>query len=366
MGRLLLSAFLAFGLVSCSQQFPLGPVNMMVIQPSGPSCQYSVSSAPLQTMEDVSNLQGLLGRVVVHPDDLESNPDTLSLGLGFEPLDLMLSGSNRSFAPLNKDSLLGVSLYYAIEKSYLLFKNLDAAADLLNLVPNMRETYIVQNAKLNTHSDEKSFYSDNAGYIQITGSKGPRDYFLHFPNEEINAVPLGFNAGVLVHEYAHMVTQYLFHNKRSQAGLELSGDSENTLAAFEEGFADYFAFLATNDPGFFHCSFPGGVDRDLSHPKSLSREQLNAINSSINFDSHEGGAVWASAQYQIGSLIGHEANGRSLIRFINNLASCTGLASSRSQINFSVLRNCHLQALGSSNSQIQQIYQSAFGSAGGF
>jgi len=361
-------ALLSLGLTSCTQQLPLGSVNMMVIQPVGPSCQYQISSAPLQTIENISNLQGLLGRVVVYPNDLESDPNTLQFGLGFQRLDLQLSGSNGSYAPLDKDSLLGVSLYYGIEKGYLLFKNLDPVGDLLNVVPNMRDTYIVQNAELKSQSFTDKNYSDNAAYVQINGSNGPRDYFFHFPNKEITTIPLGFNAGVLIHEYSHMVAQYLFHNKRSEAGKNLSSDSENTLASFEEGFADYFAFLATGDPGFFHCSFPlGEGDRDLSHPKSLTPAQLNAINTSIDFDSHDGGAVWASAQYQIGQLIGHEANGRSLVRFINNLASCTGLASSQAQINFNVLRNCHLQALGSSgNSRIQQIYQSAFGSAGGF
>ncbi|MFM8270023.1 MAG: hypothetical protein ACKN9V_07525 [Pseudomonadota bacterium] len=366
MFRNMFIAFLGIGLVSCSESLPLGPVNMMVIKPAGPSCQYSVSSVPLQTLENVSTLQGLLGRVVFSPNDLESDPSILELGLGFQNLDLRFSGSNRSFAPLDKSSLLGVSLYYAIEQGYFLFKNLDPAGDLLSVVPNMRDTYIVQNAKLKSLEDQKTFYSDNAAYVQVKGDKGPRNYFLHFPNDEITNIPLGFNAGVLIHEYAHMIAQYLFHNKRSEAGLQLSQDSENTLAAFEEGFADYFAFLATSDPSFFHCSFPGTGDRDLSHPKLLTREQLGAINSSIDFDSHDGGAVWASAQYQIGQLIGHEANGRSLIRFINNLANCTGLASSRAQISFSTLKNCHLQALGSSNGQIQQIYQSAFGSMGGF
>jgi hypothetical protein len=368
LGFPLILALLGLGLTSCTQQFPLGPVNMMVIQPVGPSCQYQIRSASLQTIENISNLQGLLGRVVVHPDDLESDSNIFKLGLGFQGLDLQFSGSNGSYAPLDKDTLLGVSLYYGIEKGYLLFKNLDPSGDLLNIVPNMRDTYIVQNAELKSQPSSDQLYSDNAAYAQIEGANGPRDYFLHFPNKEISSIPLGFNAGVLIHEYAHMVAQYLFHNKRSEAGKNLASESENTLAAFEEGFADYFAFLATGDPSFFHCSFPqGDGDRDLSHPKYLTTGQLSAITTSIDFDSHDGGAVWAAAQYQIGQLIGHEANGRSLVRFINNLASCTGLASSQVPISFGTLKNCHLQALGTNNNtRVQQIYQNAFGAAGGF
>ncbi|NBX75202.1 MAG: hypothetical protein EBQ92_01445 [Proteobacteria bacterium] len=361
-------ALLGLGITSCTQQLPLGPVNMMVIQPVGPSCQYQIKSAPLQTMENISNLQGLLGRVVVHPEDLESSPDILQLGLGFQRLDVQFSGSNGSFAPLDKDSLLGASLYYGIETGYLLFKNLDPAGDLLNIVPNMRDTYIVQNAELKSQPSSSELYSDNAAYAQIDGANGKHDYFLHFPNKNILSIPLGFNAGVLIHEYAHMVAQYLFHNKRSEAGKNLSSESENTLAAFEEGFADYFAFLATADPAFFHCSFPQEEgNRDVSQPKFLTTGQLSSITSSIDFDSHEGGAVWASVQYQIGQLIGHEVNGRSLVRFINNLASCTGLASSRASVSFGTLKNCHLQALGASNNtRVQQLYQNAFGAAGGF
>lgn len=362
-------ALLGVGLSSCSQRFPLGPVNMMVIQPTGPSCQYEVSTAALQTIENISELRGLLGQVVFNPNDLESDTNILRLGLGFQRLDLQLSGSNGFFAPLDKSSLLGASLYYAIEKGYFLFKNLDPVADLKNIVPNLSETYMVKNAKLKGNTDQTSFYSDNAAYIQVEGNQGPRNYFLHFPNEEITKIPLGFNAGVLVHEYAHMVVQYLFHNKRSESGKNLNAESENTLAAFEEGFADYFAFLATNDPSFFHCSFPGtdSGDRDLSHAKSLTPAQFNSIRNSNDFDSHDGGSVWASVQYQIGEVIGHQENGRSLIRLINNLATCTGLASNQASVNFNVLRNCHLQALGGNgSSRAQQIYQTAFGSAGGF
>jgi len=363
-----LSLFL-LGLASCSQQLPFGPVNMMVIQPVGPGCQYEIGTVSLQTIENISELRGLLGRVVSNPNDLESDPNILQMGLGFQSLDLRLSGAQNSFAPLDKNSLLGVSLYYAIEKGHFLFKNLDPAADLLSVVSNMKETLLVQNAILKNNSDAKDFYSDNAAYVQVPGNEGPRNYFLHFPNEGITSLPLGFNSGVLVHEYAHMVVQYLFHNKRSEAGKTLSTSSENTLAAFEEGFADYFAFLATNDPGFFHCSFPGNGSggRDLSHRKTLTPTEVTSIKTGIDFDSHDGGSVWASVQYQIGESIGHQENGRSLIRFINNLASCSGLASAQASINFDVLRNCHLQALGSAyGSRAQQLYQGAFGAAGGF
>lgn len=352
-------------LCSCSQKFSGGTVNLTVLQAVGPGCQYEVAPAPLYTLDTLDTVRGALGHVVTHSENLENNPDILDYGTGFVPLDLQLSGSGNTFGPLNKSSLLGVSLYHALEKGHFLFKGLDPAADLLSLAPQVSNTLIVQDAILSTSIEGKS-YADNAAYVQLDTPQGARDYFFSFPNESISAIPLGFNAGVMVHEYTHMVTQYLFHNKRSASGLQTSDQTENVLSAFEEGLADYFGFLATNDPSFFHCSFPGGTDRDLSHQKSLTSQQAQAIRTSIGFDSHEGGAVWASVQYQIGQLIGHTENARSLVRFLNNLASCTGLSGSSSQVTFGSLQNCHLQALGGLNSaQVQQIYQNAFSAAGG-
>lgn len=343
-----------------------GPFNLVVIQATGPSCQYQVGPAPVQTLENLSELKGLLGQVVSNPQDLEANPDILELGLGFIPMDLRLSGSGNTYGPLDKSTLLGLSLYYSIERSHLLFKNLDPAADLTQIVPNMRDTLIVENAKLLTLQDSSKSYSDNAAYLQVEGTQGPRNYFFHFPNETIQAIPLGLNTGVLAHEYTHMVTQYLFHNRRSQAGKEVDTSSENVLLFFEEGLADYFGFLATQDPGFFHCSFRGGSERDLSRLKSLTSLQANSVRTGIDFDSHEGGAVWASVQYQIGQAVGHETNARSLIKFLSNLASCTGLNSNRTQVSIQTLNNCHIQALGSlASPQVQQLYQSAFGALGG-
>lgn len=365
MNHFFLLTILSILLSACSQKFSGGIVNMTVLQAVGPGCQYEVAPAPLYTLDTLDTLRGALGHVVTHPENLENSPDILDFGMGFIPLDLQLAGSGNSFGPLNKSSLLGVSLYHALEKGHFLFKGLDPAADLISLAPQVSNTLIVQDAILSTSIEGKS-YADNAAYVQLDSPQGPRDYFFSFPNDSISAIPLGFNAGVMVHEYTHMVAQYLFHNKRSNSGLQTSDQTENVLSAFEEGLADYFGYLATNDPSFFHCSFPGGTDRDLSHPKSLTSQQVQAIQTSNGFDSHEGGAVWASVQYQIGQVIGHTENAKSLIRFLNNLANCTGLSNASSQVTFTALQNCHLQALGGINSsQVQQIYQNAFSAAGG-
>jgi len=357
--------FLLFSLilVGCAKPFSGGPITMTVIQPKGPSCQYQVAPATLFTLESITELRGGMGTVVTHPDDLESRPEILELGFGFRPLDLRLSGSGTNYGPLDKSSLLGLSKYFALEQGFFLFKNLDTSGDLSEISRVLRSTLIIQNAILTSLQDSDKKYSDNAAYVQVEGSEGPRDYFLTFPNDKITTIPLGFNMGVMVHEFTHLVTQHFFHEKRAKAGKNLSDQSENVLASIEEGNADYFAFLATQDPSFFHCSFPGGVDRDLAHPKVITSDQIQSIRTSVNFDSHEIGAIWASVQYQIGQVIGHEANGRSLVNFIRNLSSCTGLGNSRAEITLGTLRNCHLQNLGSLASQAQTIYQNAF--AGG-
>ncbi|NBX93224.1 MAG: hypothetical protein EBQ85_08350 [Proteobacteria bacterium] len=355
----------SLALSSCTQSFLGGPITMTVIQPSGAYCKYQVGPATIQTLDSVSEMRGLMGQVVSHQDDLESSSSILESGMGFQRLDLRFAGSGNTFGPLDKTSLIAASLYYSLEKGYFLFKNLDPAGDLNSIVPNLRDTFIVQNAKIKAIPEEGKMLSDNAAYLQMDGPQGPRNYFLSFPNEEIKTIPLGFNAGVMVHEFAHYFTQYAFHMKRSEAGKNLTDESENTLNAFDEGNSDYFAFLATRDPGFFHCSFPNAGDRDLSHPKVLTNQQLQAIRTSVDFDSHDGGAVWASVQYQIGEAIGHEQNGQSLISFLNRLATCTGLSSSSARVTFNTLKNCHIQALGNrATPQVQQIYQSAFGALG--
>ncbi len=174
------------------------------------------------------------------------------------------------------------------------------------------------------------------------------------------------------HEFSHLVFQHLFYEPGIKRNMEIGASKPTThsLAALDEGLSDYFGFLATQDPGYFLCSFPQ-ENRDLAHPKYFTHSVISRIESSSDdyFDSHEGGAVFASIQYEIGqNLSNHQLVGQSLLKLMSNLLTCSSTVSGNTlNFNFADVARCHLGIL-STDSRAQQmarqIYQKYLGSYG--
>jgi hypothetical protein len=319
-------------------------------------------------------MRGRVGRVLYSSSNLDRNPDILKSGVGLKPIDTDFVNSGDALMPANLDTLFAASLYYSVEAGYLLMKALDPSIDLAAIIPNLADTRIVHHAKrLSDSNNSQKEISDNAEYFSLSRSGfATLNYFFSYPTDEVKEIPLGLNLGVMNHEFSHLIFQHLFYEPGIKRNLEVGSDkpTSHTLAALDEGFADYFGFLATKDPGYFLCSFPR-ENRDLSLPKFFSPEVIARIESSSNdyFDSHEGGAVWAAIQYEIGQALGdHQLIGKSLLKLMSNILECPNtIRGNTLSFNFGDLARCH-QSILSTDSRAQslarQIYLKYLGSYG--
>ncbi len=350
-------------LAGCSNAIPSGPVAVRVVQPiTGQRCLNRIAGAQLETLQDLSSLSGRLGKVVMFNGDIDANPQTLETGAGFFSIDTQFVKGSDGYVASDFRSLLGASLYYATEVGYKLHARLNPAADFLNNDPTFAaRSFIIADAH-RTDAPGEPHVTDNAEYYPSRKADGTiLNYLISYPNDEISEMPLGLNLGIMVHEYSHLVFQNVFPDYDKVA----DGASELALAAIDEGLADYFGYLATGDPTFFLCTFPG-EDRDLTRPKYLTSAIYQSMQTGQNYDSHEGGAVLAAINYEIGQAIGPEENGKALSLMMSTLSSCSHVKSgSLYSFSFEGIMRCHAQAAGSRAAQIQQIYTKYLQAGGG-
>lgn len=362
--RLGLSLFI----VGCTQSGLNNFSGITVIQPTGGHCQYAIAPAKFQTLESASEMRGRVGRVLYAAENLDLNQNILITGSGLHPIDTEFVNNGGALVPANLNTLFAASLYYSMETGYLLTRKLDPNIDLATLIPNFSDTRIIHHARrLSGDLNSKNEIYDNAEYFPLSPSGSSRtnilNYFFSYPTEEVKDVPLGLNMGVMNHEFSHLIFQHLFYEPGIKRNLEVGSTKPtmNTLSALDEGLADYFGFLAVKDPGYFLCSFPR-ENRDLAVPKAFTSSVISRIeNSNGYFDSHEGGAIWASIQYEIGQTLGnHDLVGKSLLRLMSNLLECPSTISGNTlNFNFGDLARCHQNIL-STDARAQQVARQVY------
>lgn len=354
-----------FLLGGCSESLPSGAVTVSVIQPiNGQRCGYQTAPARLETMTSLATLQGKLGRVVYFPGDLDANPATLASGAGFLSIDTQFLKGSNSYVASDYRTLLGASLYYATEVGYKLHAGLNSKADFVSLDTAFgSRTYLIADAK-RSDSVGGPYVLDNAEYDPRQTPDGALlNYLISYPNHEVTGLPLGVNLGIMVHEYTHLVFHNVFYEASFKRHKDITDtvESERNLAAIDEGLADYFGYLATNDPSFFLCSFPGEA-RDLSVPKVLTSEIRASMKTGDYFDSHEGGAIFAAANYEIGQLVGAQENGRYLGQLMNTLGTCADVQGTNGlRITFEGVAKCHAAVAGSRSADVQAVYSKYLG-----
>lgn len=294
-------AFLVYSALGLGAVFVLGcsqsnssSVEMMVIQPVGGNCEYKVDYAPVTTLSDVNKMVGSFGRVVYHRKDLFSRTSILEDAEGFQTIDAHFSVSGNSYGPLDMATLFSASLYYGIEKTALMFKGLDASADMAQVIPNLADTLIVYNAK--EAGGDGIEVQDNATFVAVKKADGTyQRYFLAYPTESVSKIPLGLNLGVVAHEFTHLVFEQLFSSGRQETNDTI--ETANTLDALNEGMADYFGYMASRDANFVACSLESQSFRNLAVAKSVDAAHASLIRSDSQYDYYQAGAVWASTQY---------------------------------------------------------------------
>jgi hypothetical protein len=341
-------------LAACGTSDSGGPYSAQLAVPIyGQHCSYDVQAVEMKTLTNIRNLSGSVGRVVMARGQLDLSTTGLKQAFDLLGIDLNLSRSGNLYAPMNMTSLYALTFYHDVEQVYLKMKTLEPSADLALVLPNMSETSLIQNVQAqDPDSEDGELMTDNAAYVGVdTGAGGLKNYIFAFPDKTTTGIPMIVNPGFIGHETMHQWNRYFWRRYVTTTDPA----AKATFRSFDEGVADYAGYLMTGDASFFLCSFENS-DRDLSVAKVFTQAMVADIQSS-DYDVHDGGAVWAAAQYQIGQVVGHDANMRALLKMMMNFSSCPGYDQ---KFTFGDLATCHMKQL-SGQSQVSQIYNAAFG-----
>jgi len=142
--------------------------------------------------------------------------------------------------------------------------------------------------------------TDNAGYTPIA------DSFLLFPSLILSdSIPLAANQGVVVHELSHAIKHRMLHpNKKLPPYVteKWPVDASNAYRSDDEGFADFFAAILTQQTNFIGPSLDlPQVDRDLAEPRIFTSELFDSqLNKIENYDPYPLGSCLAAWLWSIG------------------------------------------------------------------
>jgi hypothetical protein len=96
---------------------------------------------------------------------------------------------------------------------------------------------------------------------------------------------------------------------------------------------------------------------------------MSSLLSSEDADPHAGGAVWASANFEIGQYIGHHNNARAIVSMMSGLMDCNSAVTGTNEISldFQTLARCHAQSADPQyRMTIQDVYTRYFGDFGAY
>ncbi len=174
--------------------------------------------------------------------------------------------------PADWESLLMLSLYHHTERALTAYRELGFSAedtDTFLAYANVRVgALVLLGAPLVT---------DNAAYAPLA------DALLFFPASVLDeGVPLSANEGVVAHELLHGLKHRLIHGGASLPIYIRDGWSDriaiNSYRADDEGLADFFAAVITDDPDFLAPSFPGRqLDRNVAVPRRFSQRLYESL-----------------------------------------------------------------------------------------
>ncbi|RYZ37473.1 MAG: hypothetical protein EOO71_27790 [Myxococcaceae bacterium] len=338
--RTVITAAVGLGLLAtgCApdSQAPL-KVSVLSLSSNG---KYVPTQVELTTIEDIVGLKGTVGdlqggaRIVIDVNDQALNnatEDTIAEVLikksGHDVKASYISQKDPTTGedilwPADFHSWNMVTSYYNLERANEYFRTVgNLKAIDFEPVPTLYyfpEFVIAQNSKDPAR--------DNAIFYPILQS------FLVLPFEEIQRAPLPLNAGVMAHEYSHLVFNRLAYASQSFPESLITWSQEspslgaNVLKSFDEGLADYHAYGATCrsphgcDPAFLSSSFDNGpfaavtAERDISKTDRCMSQLLynNLVSQDVNTFSGNGneykvGTILASALFQAGRAQNQEA-----------------------------------------------------------
>jgi hypothetical protein len=315
--RTVIAAIAALGLAAGCAPDTQAPVKVRALVRSS-NGQYTPQEVELTTVSDIVGLKGTVAdlqggaRIVLDPNDpglATANEQT------FVNVILKASGHDVTASYINQEGVLWpadfhtwnmVTAYYNLERANDYFRTVGnvkgddfAPVPTVYYFPDFIQTQVSQDPG----KDNAIFYS-------------PLQAFLVLPFEQIQRAPLPLNAGIMAHEYSHLVFNRLAYQGAlfPEALVVWSSTSPspgaNILKAFDEGLADYHAYGTTCrspsgcDPRFLGPSFDGAFAKEVDN-RDLSRTDRCMDATLLNQLLSQDVGTWSGngSEYRVGTML---------------------------------------------------------------
>lgn len=314
------SSFLVFPMLTCCAE----PDLVRILDGYGSG--WDLVDAPRGGLADLDRVSGRSARLrvgsVLAPDAMDPPLDANDAGA------VLLGGSPRArwtsldhvAVPDDFDSLAMFTAFAHTERALDAFR---AAGVRGRAVDPVEVHYLpdLANSGLAT--------SDNAYYFV------PADAVLLLAPIALQDVPLAMNPGVLAHELAHRVAYWDLWEGRRLAVYDAfraghiddphARESMFLTAALDEGVADYFGAVISDDPAFVGASVGDQqVARDVSVSRTYQAAWIGGTSvyysSDGRYDPYHLGTVVASALWAVGEALGHDAVCAAIVESQRDLA----------------------------------------------
>jgi hypothetical protein len=326
MHRTVIAAALVF-LAAC-EPVPQDPVRVRALVLSG-NGSYVTQEVTLTTIKDIIRMEGdtakLIGgaRIVLDSQDPELQVPSLT-ELSFANALIKSAGRPVTANWIDQAGVLWPADFHTWNL-VTTYYNFEKAREYFNTVGNIPQAEFGGSATIYYFPDfilkdsNPEPIKDNALWFAPTQS------FMVAPFDELQKAPLAINAGIMAHEFAHMVFNRKVYGSRrlpppiTEWGAQGTSPGANLIKALDEGFADYHGYGATCksatgcDPRFLRTSFDDKAsnDRDLSKSdRCMDIGLRNALlQTGLSSFSGQGleyklGSILASALYQAGESTG--------------------------------------------------------------
>ncbi|MDY7229388.1 hypothetical protein [Hyalangium rubrum] len=337
MHRTLIVAALA-SLAACAPE-PEAPVRVsaLVLTNSG---TYVPQEVQLTTVTNVVSMEGVVAKLVGGARIRSDSQDPELINAPTEEAfgNAMIKGGGRDVTAsfITHDGVLWpadfhtwnmVTAYYNFEKAFDYFRTV-GNIPLADFGDPITVYYFPEFILADTSGEA---LKDNALYFP------PVQAFMVLPFDELQRAPLAINAGIMAHEYSHLIFNKKVYGGRRlpEALIQWSGfaasPGANLLKSLDEGLADYHGFGTTCDSPtgcdtrFLRTSFDDKFsnDRDLAKSDRCMDVFLRTSLNQDNLSTFGGagreyvvGSILASALYQAGQAGGlaqHKTLQRALV-----------------------------------------------------
>jgi len=311
-------------------------VRALVIDSKG--IGYAPEEVTLNTITDIVAMEGKVARMIggasIRVDSEDPELANAPTEEAFAEAMIKGSGSSVKASFIDHQGVLWpadfhtwniVTAYYNFEKAYDYFRTVGQLTDADFREPTT--VYYFPSFVLKDQSPEPA--RDNALFFP------PVQAMMVLPFDELQKAPLAINAGIMAHEYSHLIfNKKVYGAARLPQALLQWGEltpspSANLLKSLDEGLADYHAFGVT-------CKSPSGcntnfmktsigdvesAERDLANPNRCMTDTLRNQFYSEGLNTFGGngreyrlGSIIATALYRAGLQLGrHEVLQRAIV-----------------------------------------------------